>query len=274
MFTDETSFAAFRLPPASIGVPRLGSDGQLDRREVAEECAIALVYDGTTAAVVMATPSDLRDLAIGFSLTEGIIRTPGEIHSLEIIPCPEGVEARMWLTPDSARQFMKRQRRLTGPTGCGLCGIESLSEAARSCQRLSRSIALAPTQIERAVESLADAQELNRTTRATHAAGFYRPGDGLVAIREDVGRHNALDKLVGGSLMSGALPLSQHVVLLSGRVSFELVQKALRAGVAVLAAIGAPSSLAVGLAATTGLTLVGFLRPDHCNVYTHAERLS
>jgi len=269
MFTDETSFAAFRLPPASIGVPRLGSDGQLDRREVAEECAIALVYDGTTAAVVMATPSDLRDLAIGFSLTEGIIRTPGEIHSLEIIPCPEGVEARMWLTPDSARQFMKRQRRLTGPTGCGLCGIESLSEAARSCQRLSRSIALAPTQIERAVESLADAQELNRTTRATHAAGFYRPGDGLVAIREDVGRHNALDKLAG-ALASKGFTGDSGAIVLTSRISVEMVKKAAAIGSAILVAISAPTALAIRTAEACGITLVGIARGRAFEIFSHA----
>ena len=256
------------IPPRSVGVPRLNRDGGLDRREVAEECAIALVYDGTTAAVVMATPSDLRDLAIGFSLTEGIIRNSGEIESLEVVPGLDGIELRTWLAPASGRRFKKRQRRLVGPTGCGLCGIESLSEATRSCPPVTRAIALAPGQIEAAVEALADAQELNRITRATHAAGFYRPGNGLIAVREDVGRHNALDKLAG-ALACESVAGKSGAIILTSRVSVEMVQKAAVMGASILIAISAPTALAVRTAEACGITLVGIARGSAFEVFSH-----
>ena len=256
------------IPPPSVGVPRLNRDGRLDRREVAEECAIALVYDGTTAAVLMATPSDLRDLAIGFSLTEGIIRNSGEVRSLEVVPGLDGIELRTWLAPASGRRFKKRQRRLAGPTGCGLCGIESLSEATRTCPLLTRAIALAPGQIEGAVEALACAQELNRITRATHAAGFYLPGNGLIAVREDVGRHNALDKLVG-ALASESVAGKSGAIILTSRVSVEMVQKAAVMGASILIAISAPTALAIRTAETCGITLVGVVRGSAFEVFSH-----
>ena len=258
------------IPPRSIGVPRLNRDGRLGQREVAEECAVALVYDGTTAAVMMATPSDLRDLAIGFSLTEGFIGTPREIQSIEVVPGFDGIELRMWLTPDSGRRFKERQRRLVGPTGCGLCGIESLTEAARSCPNLSRSISLTPSQIEEAVAALATAQSLNRTTRATHAAGFYLPREGLVAAREDVGRHNALDKLVG-VVASEDVAGGTGAVVLTSRVSVELVQKAAALGSCILIAISAPTALAVRTAEACGITLVGIARGSAFEVFSHPD---
>ena len=185
------------LPAISVETPRLCSDRRLDLRTVPEESPIALVYDGTTAAVVMATPADLTDFAIGFSLTEGIIKDAREIDAVDIVPGCQGIELRMWLTARGGRQFKKRQRRLVGPTGCGLCGIESLKEATRPFARLSREITLRSHQIERGMDALSRAQTLNHATHATHAAGFFLPDDTLVATREDVGRHNALDKLAG-----------------------------------------------------------------------------
>lgn len=265
---DRLNPANLCLPPASIGVPRLNRDGRLDQREVAEECAVALVYDGTTAAVVMATPSDLRDLAIGFSLTEGIIKDIGEFQSLEVVPGLDGIELRMWLAPDSGRRFKKRQRRLVGPTGCGLCGIESLTEAARSCPSLSRSISLTPGQIEEAVAALANAQGLNRTTRATHAAGFYSPREGLVVAREDVGRHNALDKLAG-VLASENIAGGTGAVILTSRVSVEMVQKAAAIGSCIMVAISAPTALAVRTAEACGITLVGIARGAAFEIFSH-----
>ena len=256
------------IPQPYVGVPRLNRDGWLDRREVAEECAIALVYDGTTAAVVMATPSNLRDLAIGFSLTEGIIRNCGEIRSLEVVPSLDGIELRTWLAPAGGRRFKKRQRRLVGPTGCGLCGIESLSEATRSCPLVTRAIALSPDQIEAAIEALADAQELNRITRATHAAGFYRPGNGLIAVREDVGRHNALDKLAGALACENVAGESGAIILTS-RVSVEMVQKAAVMGASILIAISAPTALAVRTAEACGITLVGIARGSAFEIFSH-----
>jgi hypothetical protein len=144
----------------------------------------------------MATPSDLSDLAIGFSLTEGIVRSASEIEKLDVVPGQDGIELRMWLTPDSGRQFKKRQRRLTGPTGCGLCGVESLTAALRPSPRPSRVVSLSPSEIEQAVAALTSAQSLNHKTCAAHAAGFYSPRKGFVAAREDAGRQCA--RQIGG----------------------------------------------------------------------------
>lgn len=265
---DQLIFPEHPLPTTSTSVRRLSRDGHLDQREVAEECAVALVYDGTTAAVLMATPADLPDLAIGFSLTEGIIHSASEIQDLAVVPGRDGIELRMWLTPDSGRQFKKRQRRLTGPTGCGLCGIESLAEAVRPHPRLSRAVCLASSEIEQAVTALATAQSLNQTTRATHAAGFYLPKQGLVAAREDVGRHNALDKLAG-CLAIKNVSGETGAIILTSRVSIEMVQKTAVIGSSILVAISAPTALAVRTAETCGVTLVGIARGPAFEIFTH-----
>jgi FdhD protein len=258
------------LPPASVGVPRLNRQGYRDRREVAEECAVALVYDGTTAAVLMATPSKLSDLAIGFSLTEGIVKSATDVQSLEIVPSLEGIELRIWLTPDAGRQFKKRQRRLIGPTGCGLCGIESLSEATRQIPSSNRAISLDPSQIGQAVEALANAQNLNHTTRATHAAGFYLPDEGLVLAREDVGRHNALDKLAG-ALAAERIAGESGAIILTSRVSVEMVQKSAVIGSGILVAISAPTALAVRTAEASGITLVAVARGSAFEIFSHPD---
>jgi FdhD protein len=156
-----------------------------------------LVYDGSTAAVVMATPDELGDLALGFSLTEGLIECPEDIQGMEIVPGADGIELRMWLAAEGGARWKARQRRMIGPTGCGLCGIGSLGAAVRHNRTSVRRICLSPGQIELALAGWSKAESLNRTTRATHAAGFYSPGFGLMMSREDVGRHNALDKLAG-----------------------------------------------------------------------------
>ena len=265
---DQLSFPENPLPSTSASVMRLSRDGHLDQREVAEECAVALVYDGTTAAVLMATPADLPDLAIGFSLTEGIIQSASEIEGLEVVPGRDGIELRMWLTPDSGRQFKKRQRRLTGPTGCGLCGVESLTEAVRPSPRLRRAVILSPSEIEQAVTALASSQSLNQKTRATHAAGFYSPREGLVAVREDVGRHNALDKLAGGLAVQN-VPGGTGAIILTSRVSIEMVQKTAVIGSPILVAISAPTALAVRTAETCGITLVGIARGPAFEIFTH-----
>jgi len=163
---------------------RWDQDRAPGRRVVPEECPVALVYEGTTVAVVMATPNDLADLAIGFSLTEGIVSDASEITELDIVSGCDGIELRMWLAPGRAETFRARQRRLVGPTGCGLCGIESLAEAVRSNPKVARHLALTPVDVREAVEQLAAAQALNQVTRATHAAGFHVPARGLLACRE------------------------------------------------------------------------------------------
>lgn len=261
------------MPPPSVGMRRLTRDRKLDERAIAEESPIALVYDGTTAAVVMAMPADLADFALGFSITEGIVKGAEEIQALDIVPGSDGIELRMWLTADSGRHFKRRQRRLVGPTGCGLCGIESLSEAVRFLPRLRRKISLRSWQIESAVEALSGDQYLNHVTRAICAAGFYQPDDTLVAVREDVGRHNALDKLVGTLAAERVLGQSGAVILTS-RVSVEMVQKTVAIGCSILVAISAPTALAVRTAEACGVTLVAIARGNSFEIFSHADGIS
>jgi FdhD protein len=216
----------------------------------------------------MATPDDLSDLALGFSLTEGIIQDIGEIEELNVVPGSAGIELRIWLRPDSGRSMKERQRRLVGPTGCGLCGIESLQEANRGGARVTRTMCLAPGQIGLAVERLAASQTLNRETRATHAAGFFIPNSDSMAVREDVGRHNALDKLAGGLAAMNVSGQSGAVVLTS-RVSVEMVQKTAALGAGIIIAVSAPTALAIRTAEVCGITLVGIARGRDFEVFSH-----
>jgi FdhD protein len=261
------------LPSPSVEMPRRDQDGLESQRTLAEECPIALVYNGTTAAVVMATPSDLRDFALGFSLTEGIIDDVAELQSLDVIPGPSGIELRMWLAGASERRFRSRQRRLVGPTGCGLCGIESLADAARPTPRLTRQVKLRTGQVEQALHALSDAQTLNRATHATHAAGFFYPDQQLVALREDVGRHNALDKLAG-ALGSSRIPAHGGAIVLTSRVSIELVQKAAAIGCPMLIAMSAPTALAVRTAEACGMTLIAIARGHAFEVFSHPDGIA
>jgi len=261
------------LPPATIEMPRVNSDRRRDARSLAEEAPVALVYDGTTAAVVMATPADLSDLAIGFSLTEGIIRESGEIEDIDIALGADGIELRMWLRADCGSRFKARQRRLVGPTGCGLCGIESLSEAARRLPVVKRDIFLTPGQIGQAVEALAISQRLNRETRAVHAAGLYMPDHQTIITREDVGRHNALDKLAG-ALAAAKAGANRGAVILTSRISVEMVQKAAHIGAGIIVAVSAPTALAVRTADACGMTLVGIARGREFEIFTHPAAIA
>ena len=247
-------------------------------RLLPEETAVALVYDGSTEAVMMATPADLEDFALGFSLTEGIIGDPSEIRSLEMLAQPGGIEARMWLAPDRSREASTRRRTRAGPTGCGLCGVDSLAEAAR-LRQVRPLAALDPVAADRLLEAMAAldaAQRLGPETRAVHAAGFWRPGAGpnagLVALREDVGRHNALDKLVGALARAGEADFG-GAVLLTSRVSVEMVQKTASLGAPLLVAVSAPTALAVRTAEAAGITLAAIARRDGFEVFTHPHRV-
>ena len=243
-------------------------------RELPVETPVALVHDGSTYAVMMATPADLEDLALGFALTEGAVASPGEVLRTEVVHGPLGSEARLWLAPDRARALAGRRRRLAGPTGCGLCGIESLEEAARPPSPVAGGgLRLAPAQVLDAMAALSDAQALGAATRAVHAAGFWTPAGGLVAVREDVGRHNALDKLVGALARAGR-DASDGAVLLTSRVSVEMVTKAAAAGAPVLVAVSAPTTLALATAQAAGVTLVAVARVDGFEVFCGEERIA
>jgi FdhD protein len=242
-------------------------------RAVPEETAVAFTYNDTTHAVMMATPEDLEDFAFGFSLTEGIVSAVDEIESLDIIESEFGVELRMWLAAPRQAALSARRRYLAGPTGCGLCGIESLNEACRPPPAVAAGERFAPQDIMQALDSIAVAQPLNRETRAMHGAAFWQPSRGLVAMREDVGRHNALDKL-GGALARGRIAARGGAVVLTSRVSVEMVQKTAVIGVPLIIAISAPTALAVRTAEAAGITLVAIARGDGFEIFTHPNRIA
>jgi FdhD protein len=242
-------------------------------RVIPEETAVAFTYNGGTYAVMMATPQDLEDFAVGFSLTEGIVNSPEEIQQLHIVEQEIGIELCMWLGDSPADALNERRRHMAGPTGCGLCGIESLAEAMRPSPRVRDSLTAMPADILRALDALASRQELNRQSRAMHAAAFWQKDAGLIAVREDVGRHNALDKLIGALLRDRA-DTSKGFTLITSRASVEMVQKSATAGIAILAAVSAPTALAVRVAESCGQTLVGFARGSSFSVYTHGARMN
>lgn len=267
---------AFRVvPPPARCVPRQAwrsGSTLIGERTLAEEVPVAFSYDGATHAILMATPDDLEDFALGFTYTEGIITAAAEIAELAIVSVADGIVLRMWLTGDRSDAFAARRRRFVGPAGCGMCGLESLAEANRTIPLASCDLQVTRRDIEEAVAALPASQQLNIQTRAVHAAAFWRPVQSLI-LREDVGRHNALDKLAGALLREG-LPAADGVIVLSSRISIELVQKAGMMGAAIIVGVSAPTALAVRTAEATGLTLVGIARDDGFEVFTHPERIT
>jgi FdhD protein len=242
-------------------------------RAIPEETAIALSYDGGTYAVMMGTPTDLEDFAIGFSLSEGVISSKDDIVSLDIVALDDGIDVQMWLETSRATGLGERRRHIAGPTGCGLCGIDSIAEAMRPAAVVGHGIHVAPQQIMTAMQALSPLQKLNIETRAVHAAAFWHPDRGIVALREDVGRHNALDKL-GGSLARQSIPAADGLVLLTSRVSVEMVQKTAAMGASVIVSVSAPTALAVRMAASANITLCAIARADGFEVFSHSHRIT
>ena len=242
-------------------------------RAIPEETALALTYNGGSYAVMMGTPRDLRDFAVGFSLSEGIIQSAEDIESLDIVQLDDGIELRMWLAQARADRLGERRRHIAGPTGCGLCGIDSIAEAVRPAAIVGLGREFSPQQIISAMHSVPPLQKINIETRAVHAAGFWTQARGVIALREDVGRHNALDKLAGALAQQG-VAANDGVVLLTSRVSVEMVQKAAAIGAPVMVAVSAPTALAVRMADAAGITLVAIARADGFEVFTHPHRIT
>lgn len=263
-------------PPvtSTTRLARRASGTAASARMVPEETPVALSYAGTTHAVMMASPADFDDFAVGFSLTEGIISSAGEIEAIEVEDLGEGIDIQIRLKDAANTRFEARRRRLAGPVGCGLCGIESIDEAMRSVNDVSGSrLALSASDVVQSVKLLSKQQPLHVQTGAVHAAGFYLPGKGIVAAREDVGRHNALDKLAG-ALAKARIDGTSGTVVVTSRVSVEMVQKTAAIGAPVIIAVSAPTALAIRTAEEAGMTLIALVRGEDFDVFTRPERIS
>lgn len=240
-------------------------------RALPEECAVAIGYNGSTQAVMMATPADLKDFAVGFTLTEGLA-DPAEIESVEVVETSRGIDLQIWLAAPAADRLAARRRAMAGPVGCGLCGIESLEEAVRDPVPLPDTpFALPASDILAAMAALPAHQPLHDATRAAHAAGFWHNG-AFVAVREDVGRHNALDKLAGAMRRAGQTCTGGAVVITS-RVSVDMVQKTVAMRAPVLVAVSAPTAAALDMADAAGLTVAALARADRFETFTHPHRI-
>ena len=257
----------------SYGAQRwVGSVATHSDETVAEEVPVALVYNGISHAVMLATPTELEDFALGFSLSECIVGRRGEIHDLEVFEQANGIEVHMQLSAERAHALKQHRRSLAGRTGCGLCGTESLDQLARRAVTVHSSAALSHGALPRALAALQAAQHLFHLTGAVHAAAWCDFEGGIELVREDVGRHNALDKLIG-ALATRRRGFDGGFVLMTSRASYEIVQKAAAVGIAVVAAVSAPTGMAVRVATESGVTLIGFVRGERHCVYSHPERV-
>ncbi|MBS7456227.1 formate dehydrogenase accessory sulfurtransferase FdhD [Coralloluteibacterium stylophorae] len=239
---------------------------------VAEEVPVALVFNDAPFAVMMATPADLDDFVLGFALSEGVVARVEEVEVEAVDELMEGVEVRARIPPARAEALARRRRNLSGRSGCGICGTEMLEAALRHPPAVAADPRVEAGALRGALQALRDAQVLAAATGATHAAGWADLDGTLRLVREDVGRHNALDKLIGAMAVAGVDPAAGFCVVTS-RASYEMAMKAASAGVGLLAAISAPTALAISLAERCRLTLVGFARDDGHAVYTHPQRL-
>ncbi len=264
------------LPPVTqpASVRRIARDGTaLDRIDMlAEETPVALVYNGISHAVMMASPADLEDFAVGFSVSEGIADDRSDLGEIETVAVTDGIEVRIELSSRAFWRLKERRRTLAGRTGCGLCGVDSLEQTVRVMEPVKADLKVSLAAIHRALDNLPEAQINNRATRSMHAAAFSTAQGELKLVREDVGRHNALDKLIGAMLRGGLDPAS-GVCLITSRCSYEMVQKAVVTGFPILAAVSAPTLMARRLAEAHNLTLIALARHDSAVLVSHPERV-
>ncbi len=269
-------------PLSEVNVTRWRNGAMTATKDkIAEETPVALIYNGISHAVMLATPQDLEDFALGFSLSEGILQDKSELYDIEIVMQEQGVELRLDVATEAFVKLKERRRNLVGRTGCGLCGAESLEQALRLPEindALGANIhgnpmaSISAKSIQIAFKNMQAKQVLQQATGATHACAWVRENGEVELVREDVGRHNAMDKLIGA--LAKLPPKNNGFVLTSSRASVEMVQKVALAGYNILAAISAPTALAVRIAEAYNVTLVGFLREQQFVIYTHADRIS
>lgn len=240
--------------------------------QVAEEVPVAMVYNGISHAVMLATPSGLRQFGLGFSLSEGILHDRSELYDLEIVSRTDGIELQMTIAAERFAALKERRRNLTGRTGCGLCGTESLAQVARHPKRVQTNLRISSEVLHSAFDRMTGSQALQTVTGATHAAAWVLADGSIAHIEEDIGRHNALDKLIGALALNSTLT-EQGFAIVTSRASYEMVQKAATAGIGLLAAVSAPTGLAVDMAEESGVTLVGFARKQSHVVYAHPQRI-
>jgi FdhD protein len=250
-------------------------DGEIKQvaDQVAEEVPIALTFHGVPHVVMLATPANLEDLAVGFTLSEMIVDSPSEIQSVEAVTRDDGaLEVRISIAAAKFSELLRRQRNLTGRTGCGLCGAQTVEDAIRQPKPVRDGVSVDVKSLHTALMDLRQRQEINLRTGSVHAAAWVTPDSGIQLVREDVGRHNALDKVIGAITRAGGDFRSGYFIVTS-RASYEMVQKAVTVGGTLLAAVSAPTAFAVRLAEASGLTLIGFAREHQHVVYAHPSRL-
>jgi len=239
---------------------------------VAEEMPVALVYHDVPHVVMLATPADLEDYAFGFTLSEGLVARADEIRGVEVIQGEHSADVKITVAWERFTQLLQRRRNLTGRTGCGLCGAETAADAIRECAPVSAGVSVTAAALHAAIAELSGRQPINARTGSVHAAAWVLPAGGIQVVREDVGRHNALDKTIG-ALARARADFAAGYMLITSRASYEMVQKCATVGIALLVALSAPTAFAVRLAERCGLTLVAFARADQHVVYSHPQRL-
>ncbi len=269
-------------PAAPIGGPPVASELQVERWKdgqvsvardwVAEETPVALVYHDVPHVVMLATPADLEDYGVGFTLSEGLVARREEIRGVEVRRNATAADVHVTVAWERFSQLLQRRRNLAGRTGCGLCGAETAADAIREVAPVPAGPTVSAAAVHEAIEALGQRQPINSRTGSVHAAAWVSPADGIQLVREDVGRHNALDKAIG-ALARGSLDTASGYMLISSRASYEMVQKCATVGISLLVALSAPTGFAVRMAQATGLTLVAFARRDRHVVYSHPERL-
>jgi len=282
---EPSSGAARHLLPAGEGTSKLPAGAALREVErhragaivrvrdaVAEEIPVAFVYNGRPHAVMMATPSDYEDFALGFSLSEAIIERPAQCEKVKKIEALTGIELQITIPAHCAERIEQRARELTGRSGCGLCGTPTLDAAVRHPPAVAQGTIIDEAALRRALAALGVHQTLNVATGAVHAATWADANGEILLLREDIGRHNALDKLIG-AIASAGLDVHAGFLVITSRASFEMVMKAATVGIGFLAAISAPTALAIALAQECAVTLIGFARADGYGIYAHPQRL-